>query len=240
MRAAAGLAVAAAARWVPAEDRLQAGGANRQLLDGFLNLDSAAKDILRQERSQVMVHQIKKAAAAGGDKDLTAHATAAATRDGADAAGGVLSHLDRRRFLMQLRRQLVGVQENGVSSSALDLKDPLRLAAAAETRSRIRSAVAAGADQQVTTAAAQGITGVPLRLLRQNGVGAGNGLDDTIRAVQRQDRAATSMSMIRRAVDGRLEVSEAIARSQMAPPRGSLVAAETAAAPAAPQGRVLP
>lgn len=157
--------------------------------------------------------------------------TSAFTRDGADVLGGALAHADRRR--------LAGTQENMVSSTT-NVQDALRQATAAEARSRIRSAVDSGGDREITTVAAQGVSlATPLRrALRQDSTT----LTDAFRAVQRQERVAASTAMIRRAVNGEMDVAEAISGASARPKPGSLVSSVVAerAAGTAPQRQQLP
>jgi hypothetical protein len=131
--------------------------------------------------------------------------------------GGALSHADRRR--------LAGTQENMVSSTT-NVQDALRQATAAEARSRIRSAVDSGGSREMTLVAAQGVSlATPLRrALRQESTA----LTDTFRAIQQQDRAAASTAMIRRAVNGEMDVSEAISGASARPRPGNLVSSVVA------------
>lgn len=124
-------------------------------------------------------------------------------------------------------------------SSSGNINDALRQASTALSRSRIASAVESGADRETTTAASQNLPNVPLkRALRQDGAA----LTDAFRAIQRQERAAASTAMIRRAVNGEMDITQASQVSAM-PERGTLissVAAERAASNNAAQERAGP
>lgn len=100
-----------------------------------------------------------------------------------------------------------------------DMQDSMRQAAHADARSRIRSAVEASVDKETVAAAGvapQRASGVPLRrALLQS-------LNDSLRAVQQQNRASASSAMIRGAVAGETDVSAAIQGAQARPRSGFL------------------
>lgn len=145
-----------------------------------------------------------------------------------------------KQLLAGHKPQLQAVPRRQLLQNILrDLADSLRQASVADARSRIRSAVDSGGEREMVAGASQRGPNVPLRRAMLQAVSS---LTDTMRSVQQQDRAATSSAMIRRAVNGEMDVSEAIQGAQTRPRAGTLVstAAERAAGPAAPQGRALP
>lgn len=85
------------------------------------------------------------------------------------------------------------------------------------------------------------VAGVPrvlrasLRSLEQEGIS--NGMADSMRSIERQTRITSSTSVIRRAVDGQMDVTEAIGAAQ-APP--APVAPERVSGPVVAQGAALP
>jgi hypothetical protein len=116
--------------------------------------------------------------------------------------------------------------------SALAGRESLLQASSALVRTRINAAVESGAAMAMTSAASSG-RDLPLRRsLLQGGGGSGSVLTDSLRGVQRLERTAASVSMIRSAANGEMDVGDAIRRTQAAPSSalvGSAVVAERAA-----------
>lgn len=130
-----------------------------------------------------------------------------------------------------------------MDTSALFGRESLLQASSALARTRISAAVESGAAMAATSAAAGG-RDLPLRrALLQGGGGSGSVLTDSLRGVSRQERAAASVSMIRSAAAGQMDVEDAIRRAQAVPQAaaiGSAVVAERAAGRAAAVGAFLP
>jgi hypothetical protein len=191
-----------------------------------------------QQQQQVLAHRTYPGAAASGGSKLPVNTRAkpAWAWGLAIAAVGPAAH-------SHSMRQLTNAQEGMMDTAALGGRESLLQASSALARTRISAAVESGAAMAATSAASRG-RDLPLRrALLQGGGGSGSVLTDSLRGVSRQERAAASVSMIRSAAAGEMDVGDAIRQAQAAPSGGtvgSAVIAERAAGRAAAVGTFLP
>jgi hypothetical protein len=211
------------------------------------DLSAALRDVNRQYRASIVAAHITRAAAPAAGPAAVAHATEPATRFGDDMYGHIDRRLlspgrttaaaaaaAAGRSAVLGSRRLAGAQaaQDNIRPSSFQMLDTQLQQRQTGTSSRIRAIVAAAAAERqpvprgagaVAALAAFGddddaAFGGRRRRLQQNaGMFGMGGMSDSLRGAAVMDRAANSVSMIRRAAAGQMAVRDAIAAAQQSP-----------------------